>query len=71
MNAADNRMAIARYDSLGYLGAYIDRAVFTTRHLWVWGLTPGYGVTYDPEGLLSTLPAIASTLPRSAYRRCG
>ena len=52
----------ARYDSLGYLGAYIDRAVFTTRHLWAWGLTPGYGVTYDPEGLLSTVPAIASTL---------
>src|ERR1700761_6171114 len=52
----------ARYDSVGYLGAYIDRAVFTTRHLWAWGLTPGYGVTYDPEGLLSTLPAIANTL---------
>jgi predicted acyltransferase len=52
----------ARYDSLGYLGAYIDRAVFTTRHLWAWGLTAGYGVTYDPEGLLSTLPAIANTL---------
>jgi predicted acyltransferase len=52
----------ARYDSLGYLGAYIDRAVFTTQHLWAWGLTPGYGVTYDPEGLLSTLPAIANTL---------
>jgi predicted acyltransferase len=52
----------ARYDSLGYLGAYIDRVVFTTQHLWAWGLTPGYGVTYDPEGLLSTLPAIANTL---------
>jgi predicted acyltransferase len=52
----------ARYDSLGYLGGYIDRAVFTTRHLWAWGVTPGYGVTYDPEGLLSTLPAIANTL---------
>ncbi|HZD46701.1 MAG TPA: heparan-alpha-glucosaminide N-acetyltransferase domain-containing protein [Acidobacteriaceae bacterium] len=52
----------ARYDSLGYLGAYIDRAVFTRQHLWAWGLTPGYGVTYDPEGLLSTLPAIANTL---------
>jgi predicted acyltransferase len=52
----------ARYDSLGYLGAYMDRAIFTTRHLWAWGLTPGYGVTYDPEGLLSTLPAIANTL---------
>src|ERR1700761_869402 len=52
----------ARYDSLGYLGAYIDRAIFSTQHLWAWGLTPGYGVTYDPEGLLSTLPAIANTL---------
>jgi predicted acyltransferase len=52
----------ARYDSLGSLGAYVDRAVFTTQHLWAWGLTPGYGVTYDPEGLLSTLPAIANTL---------
>jgi predicted acyltransferase len=52
----------ARYDSLGYLGAYIDRAVFTTNHLWAWGLTPGHGVTYDPEGLLSTLPALANTL---------
>ena len=52
----------ARYDSVGYLGAYIDRAVFTTRHFWAWGLTLGYGVTYDPEGLLSTLAAIANTL---------
>ncbi len=52
----------ARYDSLGYLGAYIDRAVFTTPHLWAYGLTPGYGVTYDSEGILSTLPAIANTL---------
>ncbi len=30
--------------------------------MWVWGLTPGVGVTYDPEGLLSTLGAIATTL---------
>ena len=52
----------ARYDSLGNLGAYIDRAVFTTQHLWAYGLTPGYGVTYDSEGLLSTLPAITNTL---------
>jgi len=52
----------ARYDSLGYLGAWIDRAIFSMRHLWAWGLTPGYGVTYDPEGLLSTIPALANTL---------
>jgi predicted acyltransferase len=51
-----------RFDSLGNLGAYIDRAVFTTRHMWPYGTTPGYGVTFDPEGLLSTLPATANLL---------
>jgi predicted acyltransferase len=51
-----------RLDSLGNLGAYIDRSLLTTRHLWQWGITPPYGVTYDPEGLLSTLPAIATLL---------
>ena len=51
-----------RLDSLGNLPAYIDRMVFGINHLWAWGLTPGYGVTYDPEGLLSTLPAIAAVL---------
>jgi predicted acyltransferase len=51
-----------RLDSLGNLGAYIDRAVFGTNHLWAYGLTPGYGVTYDPEGLLSTLPALTNLL---------
>jgi predicted acyltransferase len=49
-----------RLDSLGNLGAYIDRSVFGIRHLWAWGLTPGYGVTFDPEGLLSTIPAVAT-----------
>jgi predicted acyltransferase len=51
-----------RLDSLGNLGAYIDRSIFGIRHLWVWGLTPGYGVTFDPEGLLSTTPAIATLM---------
>jgi predicted acyltransferase len=51
-----------RLDSLGSLPAYIDRLIFGTNHLWAWGLTPGYGVTYDPEGMLSTLPAIATVL---------
>lgn len=49
-------------DSYGNLPAYIDRAVFGINHLWPYGLTPGVGVTYDPEGILSTLPAIASVL---------
>jgi predicted acyltransferase len=49
-------------DTLGSLPAYIDRRVFGINHLWIWGLTPGKGVTYDPEGILSTLPAMFSTL---------
>lgn len=49
-------------DSYGNLPAYIDRAVFGINHLWPYGLTPGVGVTYDPEGILSTLPALASVL---------
>ena len=38
------------------LGAWVDRAVFTTNHLWV------YSRTWDPEGLFGTLPAIATGL---------
>jgi predicted acyltransferase len=49
-------------DTFGSLPAYIDRRIFGINHLWIWGLTPGKGVTYDPEGLLSTLPAMFSTL---------
>jgi predicted acyltransferase len=51
-----------RLDTLGNLGAYIDRAVFTTRHMWAYGTTPGLGVTFDPEGLFTTLPATANLL---------
>jgi predicted acyltransferase len=36
------------------LGAYMDRAFFGINHLW-----PG---TWDPEGLLSTFPAVATVL---------
>ena len=38
------------------LGAYIDRAVFTTAHLWK------SARTWDPEGLLSTIPAVGTAL---------
>jgi predicted acyltransferase len=51
-----------RLDSFGNLGAYIDRAVFTIPHLWPYGTTPGHGVTFDPEGILSTLGAMATLL---------
>ncbi len=40
----------------GNLGAYIDRIVFTQKHLW------SYTKTWDPEGLLSTVSAIGTTL---------
>ncbi|HET7274512.1 MAG TPA: heparan-alpha-glucosaminide N-acetyltransferase domain-containing protein [Longimicrobiaceae bacterium] len=38
------------------IGAYIDRLVFGTEHLW------SQSRTWDPEGLLSTIPAVASVL---------
>ncbi len=39
----------------GNLGAYLDRAVFGS-HLWA------ESKTWDPEGLLSTIPSVATTL---------
>lgn len=39
----------------GNLGAFIDRALIGRNHMW--GRRP-----WDPEGLLSTVPAVASTL---------
>lgn len=38
------------------LGAYLDRAIFTTNHLWA------QSRSWDPEGLLSTLPSVATVL---------
>ncbi|HEX8904047.1 MAG TPA: hypothetical protein VF771_04355, partial [Longimicrobiaceae bacterium] len=40
----------------GSLAAYIDRTVFGTDHLWA------AAKTWDPEGLLSTLPAVVTVL---------
>jgi predicted acyltransferase len=38
------------------LAAYLDRLVLGTNHLWA------YSRTWDPEGLLSTMPAISTVL---------
>lgn len=46
---------VGHLDPQGNLGAYLDRKIMGG-HLW------DQSVTWDPEGLLSTLPAIASTL---------
>lgn len=40
----------------GNLAAYVDRVVLGTNHLWA------SARTWDPEGLLSTLPAVATVL---------
>jgi predicted acyltransferase len=53
---------VGRLDSVGNVAAYVDRAVIGTRHMWAYGTTPGYGVTYDPEGILSTVTALATLL---------
>jgi len=52
-----------RLDPEGNLSAYLDRAIFTPAHLWPYGVaTPGGLAVYDPEGLLSTLPAAVNVL---------
>ncbi|MCR5889076.1 heparan-alpha-glucosaminide N-acetyltransferase domain-containing protein [Hymenobacter sp. J193] len=38
------------------LGAWLDRLIFTEKHLWQ------YSRTWDPEGLLGTLPAVGTGL---------
>jgi predicted acyltransferase len=50
------------------LPAYVDRLVLGTEHLWA-----GADQMWDPEGLLSTLPAIVTTtsrLPSEMWRAC-
>lgn len=55
-----------RMDPIGNLGAYLDRIILTTKHMYTGGIAPpgyeGNGIVYDPEGLLSTLPAIGNVL---------
>ena len=52
-----------RLDPLGSLPAVLDRAIFTVPHMFQYGIkTPGFGITFDPEGVLSTMGALATTL---------
>lgn len=47
----------------GNLAAFIDRSIFTPQHMWPLAALEWRGpVLYDPEGLLSTLPATANVL---------
>jgi len=49
------------FDSSHSLPAVVDRAVFGDQYMWPWGLTDGV-VTFDPEGLVSTLGALINVL---------
>lgn len=49
----------ACFDAVNSLPAVVDRAVFGVQHLWPYGTTAGM-VTYEPEGLLSTLGALVN-----------
>ncbi|MBP2161384.1 MULTISPECIES: acyltransferase family protein [Asticcacaulis] len=51
----------ACFDSVHSLPAVVDRAVFTSAYMWNWGLTDGV-VTFDPEGIVSTLGALVNVL---------
>lgn len=46
----------------GSLAGYVDRMVLTPAHMWRSGTDAAGRVVYDPEGLLSTLPALANVL---------
>ena len=46
----------------GNLTGYVDRLVFTTAHIWRGGTDAAGNVVYDPEGLLSTVSALANVL---------
>jgi predicted acyltransferase len=54
---------VGQLDPGGSLPAWLDRRVFTPAYMWPLGsITWGGPVTYDPEGLLSTLPALVNVL---------
>jgi predicted acyltransferase len=46
----------------GNLAGYVDRAVLTTQHMWNGGTDARGNIVYDPEGLLSTFPALVNVL---------
>jgi predicted acyltransferase len=46
----------------GNLAGYIDRTLVGTQHIWRHGKDAAGNVVYDPEGLFSTIPALANVL---------
>ena len=46
----------------GNLAGWVDRVTVTTHHMYRYGTDTAGNIVYDPEGLLSTLPALANVL---------
>lgn len=46
----------------GNIAGWVDRSAFGTAHIWRFGTDAAGNIVYDPEGLLSTLPALANVL---------
>ncbi|HEX8303091.1 acyltransferase family protein [Sphingomonas sp.] len=46
----------------GNLAGYVDRTLVGTQHIWRFGRDEAGNVVYDPEGLFSTIPALANVL---------
>lgn len=46
----------------GNLAGYVDRMLVGPAHMWRFGTDEAGNVVYDPEGLFSTLPALANVL---------
>ncbi|RYG89626.1 MAG: hypothetical protein EON59_01160 [Alphaproteobacteria bacterium] len=46
----------------GNLAGYLDRTLVGTQHIWRHGKDAAGNVVYDPEGLFSTIPALANVL---------
>ncbi|MET0308462.1 MAG: heparan-alpha-glucosaminide N-acetyltransferase domain-containing protein [Sphingomonas sp.] len=46
----------------GNLAGYVDRMLATPAHMWSGGTDAAGNIVYDPEGLLSTIPALANVL---------
>lgn len=50
------------YTPEGNLAGWVDRTVVGTQHIWRHGKDAAGNVVYDPEGLFSTIPALANVL---------
>ncbi|RYY26626.1 MAG: DUF1624 domain-containing protein [Sphingomonadales bacterium] len=46
----------------GNLGGWVDRTLVGTQHIWRHGKDAAGNIVYDPEGLFSTIPALANVL---------